>query len=89
MLDDLLNSPSPSSQGKTRQIKKWVRQHLALSDDITVMVSELHCGETDCPDIETMIAILSGDKTGQKIKIDKSISELSESDIVDLKMSRY
>ena len=84
MFDDLLNSPSASSKGKTRKIKQWVREHFALADDITVMVSELQCGETDCPDVETIIAILDGDKIGQKIKINQSIAELSKEDITCL-----
>ena len=84
MLEDLLNGPAAPSQGQTRQVKTWVKHHLGLADEITVMVSELHCGEKDCADTETVIAILGGDRDGQKKTIDKAIASLSEADIARL-----
>ena len=63
-------------------IQSTGQQYLSLPEDTTtVMVSELRCGETDCPDIETVVAILTAAQTSQKITINKSIAELSEADI--------
>ena len=89
MFDDLLNTSPPlsppfSSKTKTREIKEWVRRYFALKDDVTIMVSELQCGETDCPDVETVIALLGGDRDGKKIKINKSIADIGKEDITSL-----
>jgi hypothetical protein len=35
----------------------------ALSDDTTVMVTELECREPGCPPIETVVAVLEGPGT--------------------------
>lgn len=41
-------------------LKRWVRDTLVLTDDETVMVTELTCREPGCPPIETVVAVLRG-----------------------------
>lgn len=42
----------------TVAIKKWVAQLWQLPPDITVMVTEVQCAEPNCPDRETVVAIM-------------------------------
>lgn len=82
MFEDLNNSKPYNSQGTSSAlIKRWAIEHWQLPEDTTLLVSELQCGEKDCPDIETVIAILSTANTDKTVKINKPIYSISESDI--------
>ena len=88
MFDDLLgNGDSFKQTGgtvSTATIKAWAFKHWNLPSDATLLVSELQCGETDCPDMETIIAILSVADADKTVKFNKSIHEIKESDIRDI-----
>lgn len=66
------------------QIKEWIRQSFGLSDDVTVMVSELRCQEDDCPEVETVIAVLLGNGQDRKHKLMKPIVDVTREDILSL-----
>jgi hypothetical protein len=51
------------------RIKAWTRGVFHLSDETTVMVTELECREPGCPPIETVIALLKGPGNTQQYKI--------------------
>ncbi len=57
------------SSGQSRKIKDWTREALNLSDEYSILVTELQCSEPDCPPIETVIAVLGprGMKYQQKV----------------------
>ena len=40
------------------QIKDWVRAHLKLADDVSVLVAEIYCDMPGCAPIETHVAVL-------------------------------
>jgi hypothetical protein len=40
------------------KVKGWVRDILALEESVTVLVGERQCLEPNCPDMETLIALL-------------------------------
>jgi hypothetical protein len=53
---------------RTRALKNLVRDRFNLSEDDGVFVAEIACGETDCPDVETVIAtFLDGERREFKI----------------------
>jgi hypothetical protein len=73
--------PSTSSGlARASTIKGWVRDHLSLDDTTTVVVSELTCAETDCPPIETVIAVMDTDGT-RKVTIHKPLAEITGDDV--------
>ena len=76
-------SGSRPNAGASAQVKRWVREHLAL-DDATLVVSELACTEPGCPPIETVIAVLDVGHQ-QTWKLHKPLAEVDEADIVTLK----
>ena len=85
MFDDLSNenkAPKRGASGTSSSlIKSWAMQHWQLPEHTTLFVSELQCGESDCPDVETVIAILSVAGTDKTVKLKKPIYSIQEADI--------
>lgn len=77
---------SKSNPVHTQEIKKWVRDIFQLSEDITVMVTELQCSEPGCPPLETVIAIMGvGHNNKSQHKLHKAIHEVTVEDIKALR----
>ncbi|MBM4128337.1 MAG: hypothetical protein FJ247_13585 [Nitrospira sp.] len=72
------------SADQADRIKAWARTVFHLSDETTVMVTELECREPGCPPIETVIALLKGPGDTQQYKIHKTADEVGLSDIEQL-----
>jgi len=68
-------------------IKDWVRDIKSLTPDTTITVSELHCGENDCPDLETVIGILEGPGKNEKFKIMKPVDSITKNDLLFLSLT--
>jgi hypothetical protein len=66
---------------QAERIKAWARTTWALSDETTVMVTELECREAGCPPIETVIALLHGPGKTMQHKIHKTAGEVSQADV--------
>ena len=92
MFDDLANKKSdhkPEQGGTTSAlVKAWAIEHWNLPDDATLLVSELQCGETGCPDLETVIAILTDADTKKTVKLNKPIGAIQEADIKSINVWR-
>jgi hypothetical protein len=68
---------------RTRALKDLVRSQFKLGDDDGVFVAEIACGETDCPDVETVIAIfISGQR--REFKVRKPIGAITAQDLAEL-----
>jgi hypothetical protein len=80
-MDDILGLSRPKPTGDAQRIKKLVRERFSLNDDITIMASELHCHEDGCPDVETVIAVMSGPDQRETWKIAKPMTDIAEDDI--------
>ncbi len=66
------------------RIKDWVHEIMGIPDHVIVMVSELRCTKEDCPDVETVIAVLGEHNFARKHKLFKPAFEVTRSDIVSL-----
>ncbi len=66
------------------RVKEWVREVMDLPDDVTVMVTELRCAEEDCPDVETVIAVLGEPGKARKHKLLKPMTEVTRGDVMSL-----
>ncbi len=71
------------SQERSYPFKQWVRETFELSDDVSVMVTELQCSEPGCPPLETVIAIMGAEK--KQHKLHKLLAEVTQADIAELK----
>ena len=69
---------------RARQIKKVLRQALALSDDITVTVAELACLEEDCAPVETVIGLLRPGAPQLQAKVHKPMDAVGPEDLVQV-----
>ncbi len=69
-----------NNAGPTRALKELVRRHLNLGAEESVFVAEVTCGEADCPDVETVIAIFI-DGARRQFKLKKAIKEIAEDDL--------
>ena len=78
------NSQKESDSRQLVQVKSWVSQAFDLSEDISVMVTQLQCTEEGCPPIETVIAIMETPGKPQQYKIHKPLAEVKQTDIVSL-----
>lgn len=83
-MQDILGLGKPKSTGDAQRIKALVRGRFGVAEDTTVMVSELRCHEDGCPDVETVIALMSGAGQRQSWKIAKPMTEISDGDIAAL-----
>lgn len=73
---------------QAERIRNWVRTIWALSDDTTVMVTELECREPGCPPIETVIALLEGPGQTRQFKVHKSAQDVDRKDVEALAAGR-
>lgn len=65
----------------TRRIKELAGEVWELEEDANVFVAELQCGETDCPDTETVIAIfLDGER--REMRFHKPVVDLTREDLI-------
>lgn len=83
-MDDILGLSRPKPEGHGQRIKTLVRDFLDLTPDTTLMVSELHCHEDGCPDVETVIAVMRPGAERRTWKIGKSMAEIQVADISGL-----
>lgn len=76
------NSPSDTSRKEaTRHVKKLACDVWGLGEDANVFVAELQCGETDCPDTETVIAVfLDGER--REMRVHKPVADLTKEDLI-------
>ena len=61
------------------QIKAWVYESLDLPSEIPISLSQIRCGETDCPEVETAIAIMSNPT--RVLKVHKPLAQINQEDI--------
>jgi hypothetical protein len=63
-----------------RAVKDLVRKHFGLDSDAPVFVAEINCGEIECPDAETVIAIfIEGQR--RELRFEKPVAALTGADI--------
>ena len=81
---NFFNSQKESDPRQLGQVKSWVSQAFNLSEDVSVMITQLQCTEEGCPPVETVIAIMETPGKPQQYKIHKPLAEVKQTDIVSL-----
>ena len=74
-------SKQKNDPARIAAIKGWVIEAFHLSDDISLMVTELQCTEEGCPPLETVIAILDSPGNPRQYKVFKPLAEVTAEDI--------
>jgi hypothetical protein len=85
MTISILAPRTQSNPAHTQEIKQWIRAVFQLSDDVTVMVTELQCSEPGCPPVETVIAIMNTGRDPSRYKLHKAIRDVTAEDIRELR----
>ncbi len=67
---------------KSKEVRGWVREILALPEEASVLVTELTCTEPGCPPVETVIAVLRGPGQNKQVKIHRPLAEITREDVV-------
>jgi hypothetical protein len=71
---------SPDRAASTDRLREWTRTRFALSEEETVMVSELACNVPGCPPIETHVVFWAA-AGRHHFKIFKRLAEVGEHDL--------
>ena len=79
---DLFAPKSATNAEAEARVKGWVRDVMGFPEDTTITVIELRCREDDCPDVETVIAILDKPGNPRTIKVFKSLAEVTRENIL-------
>ena len=78
---DLFARKSPVKSARSQEIKARVAALVELSDDATMMITELTCQDEDCPEVETVIAVFRPGLEKLQATLHCSIDEITEDDI--------
>jgi nitrate reductase delta subunit len=71
---------NPGNSNAADRVRDWTRTRFALTDDETVMVSEVACGVPGCPPIETHLVFWTG-AGRHHFKIFKPLADVVEDDL--------
>jgi hypothetical protein len=74
------SQPDTDRAAKSRALKDTVRASFGLAPDDSVFIAEVACGETDCPDVETVIAVFPGGAR-REFKIPKPVEKITAQDL--------
>ncbi|HTV35186.1 MAG TPA: nitrate reductase [Xanthobacteraceae bacterium] len=75
-VNPLARKRAPGYPEAIDRLKAATREQLHLSDDVVVCVTELACREPGCPDVETIIAVLTAGKKPRTVRFHKRIIEI-------------
>jgi hypothetical protein len=78
---DIFMPKRPRNTVRLEAIKQQVADSLRLPEDAMVMVTELTCEDEDCPDVETVIAVLRQGQPKLQAKANSVIDSLSYADV--------
>jgi hypothetical protein len=71
---------SPGNGNAAERVRDWTRARFALTDDETIMVSEMACGVPGCPPIETHLVFWTA-AGRHHFKIFKPLADVREDDL--------
>jgi nitrate reductase delta subunit len=79
---DIMRSrkPSPGHDAAVDRVRDWTRTRFGLSDDETIMVSEVACGVPGCPPVETHLVFWTA-AGRHHFKIFKTLADVVEDDL--------
>ena len=69
--------PAPQERAQADAVKAMVREILKLSEDVTVSVSEIQCGDASCPGTETVILVLQKGVKTRAFRVQMPLMEVA------------
>jgi hypothetical protein len=78
---EMMRSRRPGADGAAlERVRGWTQGRFKLTEDETVMVSEVTCGVPGCPPIETHVVFWT-DQGRHHFKVFKPLAEVAEDDL--------
>ncbi len=65
----------------TRELSRFVREHLSLAEDATVSIMEIACGEAECGGSETAILIMRPGFATESVTLKKPVASVTGDDL--------
>jgi hypothetical protein len=81
---NLFQPRSPGDLQHAATVKGWTADAFQLTEDTTLMVTELHCSEPGCPPLETVIALLHPQTGTRQFKVHKALRDVTREDVLAL-----
>lgn len=81
---NLFASKPPRGPAVTARLKAWVGDLTGLGDGATIMVAELRCHDLGCPDLETVITVVTPDQRRFVLRFPKPVAEIGLDDFSHL-----
>src|SRR6266446_1284398 len=81
---NLLQPHSPGDPQHIAAVKSWTADAFQLTEDTTVMVTELRCTEPGCPPLETVIALFHPQTGTRQFKVSKALRAVTRDDVLAL-----
>jgi hypothetical protein len=81
---NLFQPRSPGAPQHGAAVKRWAAEVFRLTEDTTVMVTELQCTEPGCPPLETVIAFLHPQAGTRQHKVHKALCNVTRDDVLAL-----
>ncbi|MDJ1158355.1 hypothetical protein QNA08_08930 [Chelatococcus sp. SYSU_G07232] len=63
------------------RVKIWVRDALALPEDVALAVNEIVCADPACPGLETVVLVMEPGKRTRAIKFAKGAEDVTREDV--------
>jgi hypothetical protein len=70
------------------RVKAWTRARFKLSEDATILVSEIACALPGCPPLHTVVVFWSEDTTRHQLKLFKPVVQVIPDDLPPAWMKR-
>jgi hypothetical protein len=71
----------PRHADAVERVQRWTREQFGLSQNTTVMVTELVCTRPGCPPLETLVAFWLDDDQRRHFKVFKATVEVVPGDL--------
>lgn len=76
--------PDPAREAATAGVKAWVREDMGLSEDVTVSVNEIECGDPACPGgVETVILVRARASVTRAMKIPGPVTQVTRGAVTE------
>jgi hypothetical protein len=72
---------SPEHREALRRVKDWTRVRFGLTDDATILVTEIACAVPGCPPVDTVVAFWTEGDRRHHFKVFKPAAEVVEDDL--------
>ena len=80
-MSNLFRNKAVGDQVRAIQVREWARVLLGLGESVPMLVTELRRAGDDCPDAETVIAVLGGPGGKRTSKVQKPLALVTRDDL--------